>query len=57
MYIGREVQLVTGEKIRFIEETVNLNPWTIKGSNKLKNALILEETVFICAGVVLRTEY
>ena len=47
-YVARDVQSVTGKNLRLIEETVNLDPWTTS-SNKLRNALIIQETVEVPA--------
>ena len=47
-YVARDVQSVTGKNLRLIEETVNLDPWTTS-SSKLRNALIIEETVLVPA--------
>ena len=47
-YVARDVQSVTGKNLRLIEETVNLDPWTTS-SSKLRNALIIEETVTVPA--------
>ena len=47
-YVTRDVQSVKGKNPRLIEETVNLDHWTIS-SNKLRNALIVQETVEVPA--------